>query len=158
MSSITLFLTILEKKNMTAITAIAPMNAATRIATKPEILTEPAEMLPPKSSITRATPSPAPLLIPKMLGPASGLRKAVCSISPLTASVPPQSIAVMACGSLDSRMMNRQEAFCVSSPIRMLSTSAAGIRIDPISRFSAKRMTINTPNPMQYSVPFFISA
>ena len=43
--------------------------------------------------------------MPKMLGPASGLRKAVCSISPLTASEAPLNMAVMAWGSRDSRMI-----------------------------------------------------
>ena len=156
MSNITLFLTILEKKKMTAITAIAPIKAATRMATNPEILTEPAEILPPKSSITSATPRPAPLLMPKMLGPARGLRKAVCSISPLTANAPPQSMAVMACGSRDSRMINRQEGFAVSSPNRMLNTSEAGILMDPITRLRMKSTMISTPNPMQYVVPLFI--
>ena len=58
-------------------TDIAPMKAATITATKPVKLTEPADMLPPRNSMTKATPKPAPLLMPKMLGPANGLRKAV---------------------------------------------------------------------------------
>ena len=149
MSSITLLRTTLEKKKMTAITAIAPTKAAKRMATKPETLTEPAEILPPKSNITSATPKPAPLLIPKILGPAKGLRKAVCSISPLTASAPPQSIAVMACGSRDSRTMYCQEGFALSSPSRILTTSAAGILIDPMSRFSANSTTISRLKPRQ---------
>jgi hypothetical protein len=37
--------------------------------------------------------------MPKMLGPAKGFLKAVCSISPHTARDAPQSIAVIACGS-----------------------------------------------------------
>ena len=77
MSSITLFFTIVEKNIMSAITAIAPTKAATRTATKPVSENDPAVMLPPRRSITSATPSEAPLLIPKMLGPARGLRNAV---------------------------------------------------------------------------------
>ena len=138
-------------------TAIAPIKAAMRMATNPEILTEPAEILPPRKSITNATPSPAPLLTPNILGPASGLRNAVCSISPLTANAPPQSIAVMACGRRDSRTINRQDAFSPSSPKRILTTSAIGIRIDPITRLSAKSIIISTPNPIQYPVPLRIS-
>ena len=111
MSSITLLCTNVEKKKITAITAIAPMKAANRMAAKPLMLTEPTESPPPRNSITSATPRPAPLLIPNTLGPAKGLRKAVCSIRPLTAKAAPQSIAVMACGRRDWRMMNCHEAF-----------------------------------------------
>ena len=153
MSSMTLFRTMVEKKKMIAITAIAPMKAATRIATNPEILTEPAEMLPPSNNMTRATPRPAPLLIPKILGPARGLRKAVCSISPLTASALPQSIAVIACGRRDSSTIYRQEALLVSSPRRILNTSPAGILIDPITRFRIKSTITSAPNPRQYLRP-----
>ena len=55
--------------------------------------------------MTSATPSPAPLEMPKMPGSASALRKAVCNISPLTASEPPHSRAVMACDRRDSSTM-----------------------------------------------------
>ena len=156
MSSITLLRTMFEKKKMSAITVMAPTKAAARMATKPERLTEPAEMLPPKSSITRATPSPAPLLIPKMLGPARGLRKAVCSISPLTASAPPQSTAVIACGSRDSSMINRHEGFAVSSPANMPITSPTGILTDPITRFIANSTTISPISRMicPFNFPF----
>ena len=148
-SSITLFLTILENRKISAITLMAPTKAAMSTAAKPVMLTLPAEMLPPSSSITRATPRPAPLLIPKMLGPASGLRKAVCSISPATASAPPQSMAVMACGSRDSNTINRQEALSPSSPSRIRSTSAAGILMDPSVRLRAKSTAIRMPSPTQ---------
>ena len=100
-SSMTLLRTSVEKKKMTAITAIAPTNAANSTAAKPLILTDPTERPPPRKSMTSATPSPAPLLMPKTLGPANGLRKAVCSISPLTARAAPQSMAVIACGRRD---------------------------------------------------------
>ena len=84
-------------------TDIAPTKAASSTATKPDTLTLPNDRLPPSNSMTKATPSPAPLLMPKMLGPASGLRNAVCNSRPLTASEPPQKSAVMACGRRDSR-------------------------------------------------------
>ena len=135
-------------KKMSAMTAIAPMKAATRTATNPEMLTLPTERLPPNNSMTSATPNPAPLLIPKMLGPASGLRKAVCSSSPLTARAPPQSVAVMACGRRDSRMMNCHDALLLSLPIRMLTISGSGIFTEPTTRLSAKRMMVSTANPM----------
>ena len=135
---------------MSAITVMAPTKAAVRMATKPERLTEPAEILPPKRSMTKATPRPAPLLIPKILGPAKGLRKAVCNISPLTANAPPQRVAVMACGSRDSRMMKRHEGLALSSPIRMLTTSPTGILTDPITRFSANSTMISRTIPNNF--------
>ena len=119
------------------------------MAAKPVMLTEPTESPPPKKSITNATPSPAPLFTPNTLGPASGLRKAVCSISPLTAKAAPHRVAVMAWGSRDSRMMNCHEALAVSSPKSMLITSPAGIDTDPNSRLSAKSTMTTNPNPKQ---------
>ena len=146
-----------EKKKISAMTVMAPTKAAARMATKPERLTEPAEMLPPRSNITKATPRPAPLLMPKMLGPAKGLRNAVCSISPLTANAPPQRMAVMAWGNRDSRMMKRQEGLALSSPIRIVTTSPMGILTDPITRFSAKRITIaSTSMRIIFLLPSFI--
>ena len=105
MSSMTLFLTIVEKKKMTVVTAMAPTKAAMMTATKPVSCSEPSESEPPRSSMTSATPTPAPLEMPKMEGSASGLRKAVCSSRPLAASEAPQSRAVMACGRRFSRTM-----------------------------------------------------
>ena len=52
---------------------------------KPPMLKPAIEILPPKASITTATASAAPLLMPNTSGPARGLRKAVCSKSPLVA-------------------------------------------------------------------------
>ena len=98
MSSITLFLTIVEKRKMSIVTAMAPMNAPRMTAMKPVAWNTPEVMVPPMSSITSATPRLAPPLIPKIEGPASGFLKAVWSISPLTASAPPHRQAVMACG------------------------------------------------------------
>src|SRR3712207_8333275 len=81
------------------------------MAISPVKVTMPAVTLPPIANMTRATPSPAPLLIPKTSGPAKGLRKAVWSMSPLTASAPPLSRAVSAWGKRDPRTMNCHEAF-----------------------------------------------
>ena len=105
-----------EKKVMTAITSIAPTKAAMRMARKPLTPTpavaplprksapmkSPRAMLPPKASITMATASPAPLLIPNTSGPARGLRKAVCRSKPLVARAAPESKAAIAAGSRDS--------------------------------------------------------
>ena len=101
----TLFLTAEEKKKRRTVTSIAPVNAASSMATKPLIVNIVVMMLPPKKSITSATPSPAPPVMPKMPGPAKGLRKAVCSSRPHTAKEEPVSNAVKACGSRDSMMI-----------------------------------------------------
>ena len=155
-NSITLLRTNVEKKKMMAITVMAPTKAAARMAAKPVMLTEPTESPPPRNNITSATPSPAPLLIPNTLGPANGLRKAVCNISPLTARAAPQSVAVIACGNRDSSTMNCHEALLASLPKRMLTTSAAGILTDPSSRLRANSTMTTNPSPKQYTEPLFM--
>ena len=92
----TLLRTTVAKNRISAMTVMAPTKAAKSMAAKPVRVNEPAETLPPRSSITSATPSDAPLLMPKMLGPARGFLNAVWSISPLTANDAPQSTAVIA--------------------------------------------------------------
>ena len=121
------------------VTNIAPVNAATNTAKNPDKFSTPILTLPPNSSITTATPSPAPLVIPKTEGPANGLRNAVCNINPLTDKATPHRIAVTACGNRDSRMMYRQLSFTPFSPVRTVQTSAGGIRIGPTMRLSVKR-------------------
>ena len=105
MSNIILFFTTEENANNIAITIAAPMNAAIITAKKPLTEISPAVILPPRSNITSATPRLAPLLIPKIDGPASGFLNAVCSNRPLTASAPPHKTAVMACGKRVCSMM-----------------------------------------------------
>ena len=68
-------------------TIIAPAKAPANTARKPDILKTPAVILPPPSNITKATPRLAPVLIPNIEGPASGLLKTVCNINPETAKV-----------------------------------------------------------------------
>ena len=81
-----------DKAKTIAVTMLAPTNAATTMDSwKPK-----AVALPPKSNVTKATARLAPLVIPKMEGPAKGLRKAVCKSNPATESDAPQSIATMA--------------------------------------------------------------
>ena len=156
MSSMTLLWTMVLNRKISPITAIAPTKAAARTAIKPVMLTEPTESEPPRPSITNATPTPAPLLIPKMLGPANGLLKAVCNIRPLTASEPPQSMAVIACGSRLSIMIYCQEGRAASCPITMLTTSRSGMDTDPTARLTANNTTINNANKQQRITPRFI--
>ena len=148
--------TTVEKKKMIAMTTIAPKKAANRMAAKPLKFTLPTDKPPPRKSMTRATPKPAPLLIPKMLGPASGLRKAVCSMSPLTANAAPQSVAVIAWGNRDWRMINCHDAFELSSPKRMFITSGTGIATEPRNRLRMKSTTISPPKAIQYATPLFM--
>lgn len=132
MSSKTLFLMISEKKNISAVTAIAPAKAATNTAIKPDTENKTVDTLPPKSSITSATPKPAPALIPNTSGPANGFRKAVCSIKPLTASAPPQNIAVIACGKRFPKTMKRQLSLPSNRPKKISTMSLNGMRTEPI--------------------------
>lgn len=76
-SNKTLLRTKVERNKMSAVTAIAPTKAAVRMARKPETVKIEVETVPPNNSITKATPKPAPELIPNTSGPAKGLRKAV---------------------------------------------------------------------------------
>ena len=138
-----------EKRKMRAMTAMAPTKAAASTAMKPLTLTEPTLTEPPRPSMTRATPTPAPLLMPKMLGPARGFLNAVWSMRPLTASEPPQSTAVRACGSRLSMMMNCQEGRAASWPVTMLTTSVSGIDTDPTARLTANSNSVSTVSRQQ---------
>ena len=71
---------------------------------------------PPKGSMTKATAKPAPLLMPNTSGPARGLAKAVCNISPLAARELPANKAATACGRRERRMIKRQDSLTLSSP------------------------------------------
>lgn len=51
---------------------MAPTNAPANTEKKPDRLNVPADMLPPKNNITKATPKLAPELMPKIDGPANG--------------------------------------------------------------------------------------
>ena len=133
-------------------TAMAPAKAAARTAMNPDMLTLPMLSEPPKPSITRATPMPAPLLIPKMLGPASGFLKAVWSIRPLMASDAPHSMAVMACGRRLSMTMYCQEGRAASCPITMLMTSRSGMDTDPTARLTANNTAVRTASAMQITM------
>ena len=96
MSSMILLFIKVEKNRISPITIIEPMKAPNTIEKNPERVIPAVAMVPPPANITKATPRLAPELIPKMEGPANGLLKAVCSISPETANAAPHSKAVMA--------------------------------------------------------------
>ena len=60
---------------MRAVTVIAPRKAAVRMARKPDTVKSEVDTVPPNNSITKATPKPAPELIPNTSGPAKGFTK-----------------------------------------------------------------------------------
>ena len=155
-SSMTLFLTIPANSSSTAMTAPAPMKAAASTATKPVSDTVPSVMPPPKASITKAAPRLAPLLIPNIEGPARGLRNAVWSNSPLTASELPHSTAVIACGRRVCNMMYSHDAWAQSLPKRMATTSVNGMSTEPIMRFRRNIGMTAAAIIMFMRVPFFM--
>ena len=131
--------------------------------TNPDRVNVPAAMLPPPASMTRATPTLEPELIPRMDESAKGLLNTVCSISPEADRAAPQSRAVMACGKRDSRTIKVQLAFSTSLPHRMSHTASAGICTEPMSRLAAARPTISRirmisyVNPRCFTAQFFFS-
>ena len=89
MSSIRSFFSMEESSRSTPVTSMLPAKAPVTTAAYPPREIVPAEIVPPKKSITTATPKLAPELIPKIEGPARGLRNVVCRSSPDTASPAP---------------------------------------------------------------------
>ena len=74
-----------------------PTNAPVMIARLPDKENNPAVLMElPKTSMTSATPKLAPVLMPKIEGPARGLLNAVWSRRPDTDKAAPQSKAVEA--------------------------------------------------------------
>lgn len=70
--------------------------------------------------------------MPNTDGPARGLRKAVCSNSPLAANAPPHSRAVTAPGSRDSMMMYCQLVLALGVPESIDNISAGGMLTEPM--------------------------
>ncbi len=85
-----------ENIKIIPITIKEPMKALSMIEIVPEIARVPAVSEPPVASRTIATPRFAPELIPRIDGPAKGLAKTVCRMSPEVASEAPQNKAVNA--------------------------------------------------------------
>ena len=133
------------------------MKAAMITAKKPVNGTPPRVMLPPKASKTSAAPKLAPLFMPKMDGPANGLRNAVCSKSPLTASELPHRMAVMACGKRVCNMMYFHAPLQFALPNMMLKTSDTGMSTAPNIRFRANAGSKATAIIQLSFVPFVIS-
>lgn len=152
-SSIKLFFVKAEKNSKIPMTIIAPAKAPANTARKPDILKTPAVILPPPSNITKATPRLAPVLIPNIEGPASGLLKTVCNINPETAKAAPHSKAVIPCGIRDSSKMNRQLSRSTACPHKISHTAPAGIRTEPTHKFAANNRRINTIKPILYFHP-----
>lgn len=107
----------------------APMSAPPTILSEPNV---DARLNPKKLPLktTIATPNDAPLVIPRIDGPASGFLKRVCINHPLNAKAIPPKMEERVRGSLDSNTITR---FGPSSPcpVNMEKTSLKGIVIDP---------------------------
>ena len=154
MSSIKLLFTKVEKNNLVPKMSPEPTNAPVMIAKLPDKENNPAlPMELPKTSITNATPKLAPVLIPKIDGPARGLLNAVWSRSPDTDKAAPQSKAVKAWGSLDCRMMKDQLLFSVSLPKRILHTERMGMDTEPNIRLHINRIIIISNRQVTYICP-----
>ena len=151
--SITLLRIMVERNNINAMIAIAPIKAPSIIDTKPETLNAVVVMLPPKANNTNATPKLAPASMPKMEGPAKGFFNAVCNIKPQTAKEAPHNNAVNACGKRLCQIMNRQLALPASSPMRMRNTSLAGMETDPTSKFAMNSITMMIARHKPYLTP-----
>ena len=124
---------------MMSITAIAPISAANVIESVPAM---PAAAPP---MMARATPRDAPLEMPKIEGPASGLRKSVCMSQPLSASAMPPVSAVIALGKRDSKMITLIfSSDC--TPTKLFTTSIVAMLTDPrsISRINSETVTPNS--------------
>ena len=158
MRSITLLRIIEDKNNINAMMTRAPTKAPINTDKKPDTLIEAVVILPPKASITKATPKLAPASMPKIEGPANGFFRAVCNIKPHTANEPPQSKAVSACGKRLCQIINRQLVFSGSSPKSMRTTSPTGMDTDPTSRLAANNSMITTVNTMPYLSPLLIQS
>ena len=128
-----------------------PTKAPAMMAVKPvRVVDWVSPRLPPKRSMTSATPRLAPVSMPSIEGPASGLLKAVCSSRPATASAAPESRAATICGRRDSSTMKRHTSFSLSRPQRISHTAEAGICTDPNHRLVAHRATSSTmSSPMR---------
>ena len=77
MSSMMLLLIRVEKNRINPMTTMEPIKAPNTIEKKLERVMPAVANVPPKVSMTTATPRLAPELIPRMEGPANGLLKAV---------------------------------------------------------------------------------
>lgn len=116
------------------VTQRAPMKAAATVESG-EVRT----LSPPEANITMATPSPAPELIPRISGPANGLPKAVCNMSPDAANAAPANSAVTAAGMRDWVMMNCHAGLTPSWPDKMATVSLNGMCTEPMKRLAANR-------------------
>ena len=145
MSRVTLPCTFWETHRISVITANEPMMAAMEMTALPiiPVLLRATPPMLPDIKTTRATPSEAPLLIPSTEGPAKGLWKTVCIWRPLMASPAPATMAVIACGSRDLRMIFRHTSDCEVSPNSICIVSCKGIEMLPMAMFRKRNTTMS---------------
>lgn len=143
MRSMRSFLSHTEKSSSNPMIAILPTKDPINIAMYPPKEYPAAVTDPPNRSITNATPRLAPDDIPNIDGPASGLRKAVCSIKPDTVSDAPAMSAVTVCGRRLPITMKRSGPSGSPPLKRMSNTSAGGIFTDPTNKLSRNSAASN---------------
>jgi hypothetical protein len=88
---------------------------------------------------SKATPKPAPELIPKIYGPASGFLNNVCINKPETERAKPHKIAVKAFGILDSKMII-SELSGISLPEKASMKVEIGIETEPTRTSKMKKI------------------
>ena len=133
-------------------TPVAPMHAATGSPTANPLTANPlipnpltANPLIPDTIVRKATPRLAPDETPKVYGPARGLRKRVCMISPETDSAAPARTAVIAFG---IRMA------CRILRSMTLSVSNGDSHMLPLHISRQKKSARSTPSPI--NIPAFL--
>ena len=101
--------------------------------------------VPPRNRRTMATPRLAPASMPRMDGPARGLRKAVCRSRPQVPNAAPVSRAVSICGNRPWRTIMLQAGCPSTSPPQTIcQTSRTGMSSEPHNIFAIAR----TARPM----------
>ena len=113
------------------VTAMAPMKAAAADSRNPPMAMPSPAALPPISNMATATPSAAPVPMPRMEGSARGLEKTVCMSSPAVASDAPARMAQKTCGRRDCVRMMLSSEPSGALPSKAASTSAAGMSMLP---------------------------
>ena len=137
----------------------APTIAATTTSKCPPIVKLPMEAVPPSRSSTMATPRFAPESMPRIDGPARGLRKAVCKSKPQVPRAVPVSKAVSIWGTRPCiTMMLHAGCPSISFPQRICHTSFIGMSSEPHSTFAMERSTIKTASSFNLYLSFIFLA
>ena len=108
-------------------------------AIEPAYWLHPAPRNEPPASMTTATPRDAPVEMPRIDGPASGLSKQVCSSRPAIERAAPATAAVIIIGNRVSIMMTLHVSRLISPPVSTAQIWSAGMSTDPMIRHPVAR-------------------